>query len=243
MRESHRNHGRHTCLILNVAIDLCRQICGTQRVTTAWGLQLNQKGMYNESNVPNRCVCDVVKIPEPLPLPLQPTCDPYGRLVPVNVPYIRPTESSLTKLGYDACLLPEIQRQKCPCCGFRQAPIECCSREDRTVMPCGYDPKNLEHKRIYGLYFERFNDVCDKCDRCGRYWSFGAKEFKNGFIFLFGSEIHLIGFTICVTPWILSKRFSIASILHVFLTWVMSIFVMECCFFIFEEVIGETGHI
>lgn len=118
--------------------------------------------MYNDRSVTTKYVPNMANIPEPVPLPLKPCCDPYGRVVPVNAPYERPKRNELTKLGYDACNLPEIQRQKCPCCGFRQVPIECCSREDRTVAPCGYDPKNTEHKNVYGTYFDRFNDVCRK---------------------------------------------------------------------------------
>ncbi|BHF76934.1 hypothetical protein SprV_0502003500 [Sparganum proliferum] len=105
---------------------------------------------------------DLGLIADPVPPAYRPCCDIYGRIIPVNKPYEKPIESERTKLGYDACTLPEVMRPRCPCCGFRQLPIECCFKGEVLPQACAYDPSDKRHRKIYSQYYEKFNDVCDE---------------------------------------------------------------------------------
>lgn len=94
----------------------------------------------------------------------RPRCDRYGCLVP-----LRPLESAnrilpKTKLGFDACRMPHIQRQRCPCCMYRDVPDMCCKKISKFPNPCNYEVMDMHHKRIYGRYMFRFDGAC-------RFWN------------------------------------------------------------------------
>uniref|UniRef100_A0A5K3EHU0 Stabilizer of axonemal microtubules 2 n=1 Tax=Mesocestoides corti TaxID=53468 RepID=A0A5K3EHU0_MESCO len=91
---------------------------------------------------------------------IRPKCDRYGCLIPLRPKQSIRRDHPKTKLGYDACQMPMAQRQRCPCCMYKEVPDLCCKRVSKFPNPCNYELMDQHHKRIYGKYMSRFDGVC-----------------------------------------------------------------------------------